>query len=159
MHSAEITPFFQRANLVVRDLERALALYRDVLGFSVDYVIEGEDIAYSWVVFGMPEQAQLRLCTLGTPAQQRTLALTEVRGVELPPLPTPRLAALVIRVQDMDRASTALLALDGVSVMREQVLHTQDGRRGREVGVVDADGHLIVLYSIDTGNVVTSDGH
>lgn len=143
-------PYFQRANLVVSDLDRALGLYRDVLGFAVDYLIGGEEIAYSWVVFGMPAQAQLRLCTLSTPSQRRTLALTEVRGIELPPAPVPRLAAMVIRVDDMDRVKAALAALPGVELLREQVLHTQDGRRGRELGVVDADGHLVVLYSIDT---------
>ncbi|MCC5867036.1 MAG: VOC family protein [Gammaproteobacteria bacterium] len=150
MSTAAVAPFFQRANLIVRDLEHALTVYRDVLGFSVDYIIGGEDIAYSWIVFGMPAQAQLRLCTLSTPTQQRTLALTEVRGVDLPPLPKPRLAAAVIRVADMDRVSAALLSTNGVEVMQEQVLHTQDGRRGRERGVVDSDGHLIVLYSIDS---------
>lgn len=73
----------------------------------------------------------MQLCTLSTPSQQRTLALTEVRGIDLPPLPMPRLAAAVIRVADMDRVSAALLAMDGVEVMQQQVLHTQDGRHGR----------------------------
>lgn len=57
MSTAAVAPFFQRANPIVRVLERALAVYRDVLGFSVDYIIGGEDIAYSWIVFGMPAQA------------------------------------------------------------------------------------------------------
>lgn len=139
----------QRANLVVADLERALRLYRDVLGFEVDYVLGGEAIAYSHVVFGLPAGAQARLCTLSAPGQVRTLALTEVRGTALPATSLPHRTATVVRVGDLDRVLAGIAALDGLAVHPEQVLHTQDGRRGREVGVVDADGHLVVLYAID----------
>jgi len=39
-----------------------------------------------------------------------------------------------------------------VEAYAEEQLHTQDGRIGREKGIVDPDGHLIVLYSISTAN-------
>ena len=51
---------FQRTNLVVRDLDRALAIYRDVLGFEVDYQKTSAPDSYSYRVFGFPPEAVLR---------------------------------------------------------------------------------------------------
>jgi catechol 2,3-dioxygenase-like lactoylglutathione lyase family enzyme len=140
---------FQRSNLVVRDLERSLAIYRDILGLTIDYTKDSEKTSYSYTVFNIPAAASLRFCTLSAEGQLRTLALTEITGVELPLAPsTPRLAALVMRVEAMDAVLEALRARDDVMLYPEQVLRTQDGRTGREIGVVDPDGHLIVLFSI-----------
>ena len=38
----------------------------------------------------------------------------------------------------------------GSTVFEEEKLVTQDGRRGREVGFLDPDGHLVVAYLIET---------
>jgi len=139
---------FQRANLVVRNMDRALALYRDVLGLTVDYMKDSLPTSYSYPVFQFPREAKLRFCTLSSDEQVRVLALTEVTGVELPEPNLPRSAALVFQVRDMDATVEALSGLAGVDGYPEEQLHTQDGRVGREKGIVDVDGHLVVLYSI-----------
>ena len=139
---------FQRANLVVADLERSLAMYRDVLGLSVDYIKDSLPTSYSYPVFEFPSDAKLRFCTLSSAHQLRVLALTEVTGIELPPPRVPRSGALVFEVEKMTETVQALEALPGVMGYPEGTLHTQDGRVGREKGIVDADGHLIVLYCI-----------
>ncbi|MCC5868804.1 MAG: VOC family protein [Gammaproteobacteria bacterium] len=140
---------FQRSNLIVRDLDRSLEIYRDILGFSIDYQKVSEKTSYSYTVFGIPAHAKLRFCTLSAPGQLRTLALTEVTGVELPEAPsTPRLSAMVLKVDAMDAVLEAFRARGDMLLHPEQVLHTQDGRVGREIGVVDPDGHLLVLYTI-----------
>lgn len=140
---------FQRSNLVVRDLDRSLAIYRDILGLTIDYMKNSETTSYSYTVFGIPPEAKLRFCALSAEGQLRTLALTEITGVDLPVAPSaPRLAALVLRVEAMDAVLEALRARDDVLLHPEQVLHTQDGRTGREIGVVDPDGHLLVLFCI-----------
>ena len=36
----------------------------------------------------------------------------------------------------------------GLPVYAEEVLHTNDGRVGREIGIVDADDNLVVVYKI-----------
>lgn len=138
----------QRANLVVANMERSLAMYRDVLGLSVAYMKDSLPTSYSYPVFQFPAAAKLRFCTLSSDEQVRILALTEVTGVSLPEPSLPRSAALVFQVQDMDATVEALEALPGVEGYAEEQLHTQDGRIGREKGIVDPDGHLIVLYSI-----------
>lgn len=142
------TLHFQRATLVITDLERALRLYRDILGFTVEYVLGGEAVAYSRQVFALPAEATIQLCTLNAPGQPRTLALVEAVGACLPPVAGPRRNAAVLRVADFDAVLTAAAALPGVSVVAEHPLHTHDGRIGREAGIVDADGNLTVIYSI-----------
>lgn len=140
---------FQRANLVIADMERSLAFYRDALGLEVDYIKESLPTSYSYPVFEFPQEAKLRFCTLSAPpAQTRVLALTEVTGIELPQPPVPRIGAQVFEVPDMDTVLEALSRIAGVKIYEEEILNTQDGRVGREVGVVDPDGHLIVLYNI-----------
>lgn len=141
----------QRPNLVVADLDRALRFYRDILGFAVDFTKESEPDSYSYPVFEIPAAARLRFCVLSANADQpRSLALTEIRGVPLPPLPLPRRNALVLAVEDVDGVLAAARA-EGLHVYREERLETQDGRVGREIGIVDHDGHLVVIYRILSG--------
>ena len=138
---------FQRANLVVRDIARSLAFYRDLLGFEVAFIKDSPDDSYSYPVFEIPKHARLRFCVLSTATQPRVLALTEVTGIELPASPLPRLGAIVLEIENVDEV---LAALDraGHRVYPEERLVTQDGRVGREIGCVDPDGHLVVLYRI-----------
>jgi hypothetical protein len=37
----------------------------------------------------------------------------------------------------------------GLTVYDEEVLKTQDGRTGREIGIVDFDDNLVVIYKIN----------
>ena len=146
--AVENTLHFQRATLVVADLERALRLYRDILGFTVEYILGGDAVAYSRQVFDLPAGAVVRLCTLNAPGQPRTLALVEASGVALPPSVGVRRSAAVLRVADFDSVLAGAAALPDVQVIAEHPLRTHDGRIGREAGIVDADGNLVVIYSI-----------
>jgi catechol 2,3-dioxygenase-like lactoylglutathione lyase family enzyme len=147
MSATPTGPRLQRATLVVADLERALGFYRDVLGLSVAYVLAHRDESYSIPVFDIPAGARLRFCTLSSPTQERCLALTEVTGAPLYPVPRPRRAAVVMEVPEPDRVVAGAQAL-GLQVYPEEVLKTPDGRVGREIGIVDADDHLVVIYTI-----------
>jgi catechol 2,3-dioxygenase-like lactoylglutathione lyase family enzyme len=138
---------FQRGNHVVADLDRALGFYRDVLGFDVTYVLPPNAESYSYPVFDIPREAVMRFCVLSTETQPRVMALTEVTGVALPPVPHPRRSAIVLEVADPDAVMAGARAL-GLMVYTEAVLHTADGRTGREIGIVDFDDNLIVVYSI-----------
>ncbi len=140
----------QRANLCVANIDRSLELYRDILGFQVDFIKESDDDSYSYPVFSIPREAKLRFAVLTTnPDQPRSLALTEIAGIELPPVPTPRLNALVLSIEDIDGVLSKL-SDGGYTVYEEEKLVTQDGREGREIGFLDRDGHLIVMYRIDS---------
>lgn len=138
---------FQRGNHVVADLDRALAFYRDVLGFDVTFTLPHNPDSYSFPVFDIPADARLRFCVLSTATQERVMALTEIAGAPLAPVPHPRRSAIVLEVNDPDRVMADARAL-GLTVYDEAVLRTKDGRIGREIGIVDFDDNLIVVYAI-----------
>jgi catechol 2,3-dioxygenase-like lactoylglutathione lyase family enzyme len=141
---------FQRGNFVVADIERSLTLYRDVLGFSVEYILDHNPDSYSIPVFEIPDGAVLGFAALNTPTQPRVMALTQISGVELAPVPHPRRSAIVLEADDPDAVIEGSRKL-GLTVYFEEVLHTKDGRTGREIGIVDFDDNLVVIYKILEG--------
>jgi len=143
-------PRVQRTALVVANLERSLQLYRDILGFEVAFVKDSDAQSYSYPTFGIPAAAKIRFATLSAGPQARVLGLIEVSGVDLQgPQKIPRPSAVVVEVEQVEQVAVRLRALDGVMVLPAGALATQDGRHGRELAVLDADGHVIVLYHID----------
>lgn len=138
---------FQRANYVVTDLEKSLTLYRDVLGFKVIFSKNAPEDSYSYDVFDIKKGSDMGFCVLGTDDEPNCLALTELRGATLEPTPSPRRAAIVLRIEHFDEAVNGASAL-GLKTYREDRLETNDGRVGREVGIVDFDGNLVVIYCI-----------
>lgn len=137
---------FQRANFLVQDLDRALTFYRDILGFSIEYQKDSEEDSYSYSVFEIDRSNKMRFATLNTATQTRVMALTEVPG-KLEPVPMPRRSAIVLEIQDVDGVVEASRKA-GLTVYPEAQLHTFDGRVGREIGIVDFDGNLVVIYFI-----------
>ena len=138
---------FKRAALIVAELDRSLALYRDALGFTLQSIRNSAPDSYSYDIFSIPRDATVRMAALDGPAgQERTLALIEVRPPP-PGLARPA-AATVIEIADLDAALARIANLPGVSVLPERALFTHDGREGREVGVIDPDGHATVLYHV-----------
>ncbi len=138
---------FQRGNHVVSDLDRALTFYCGILGMSLEFRKESAADSYSYPVFEIPPAARLRFAVLNTPTQPRVMALTEITGVPLPPPPIPRRSAIVLQIPEIDRVVAASRAA-GLQVYPESVLLTNDGRTGREVGIVDFDGNLLLIYHI-----------
>ncbi len=136
---------FQRGNFVVADLDRALTFYEGVLGFEIEYRLGDNPNSYSRPVFDIPDEAQLGFATLNLPGQRRVMALTEISGIELGPVPHPRRNAIVLETQDPDGVMAGARAL-GLKVYDEEVLKTPDGRVGREIGIVDFDDNLVVIY-------------
>ncbi len=137
---------FQRGNFIVRDIDRSLVLYRDVLGFELAFVKDSPDDSYSYPVFNIDRSHKLRFAVLNTATQQRVMALTEVPA-ELEPMPAPRRSAIVLEVADVDAVVDGARNA-GCHVYEEEQLHTHDGRIGREVGIVDFDDNLVVIYRI-----------
>lgn len=137
----------KRPNLVVSDLDRSLRLYRDILGFTVFAVGESKPDSYSYPVFGFPPEARLRMATLSTKTQVRTLALTELRGAKVPPKTHPHRAAVVIEVQGIERVIERIRA-EGLRIVPATTSKTPEGQTFIEQAFEDYDGHLIVLYEM-----------
>jgi catechol 2,3-dioxygenase-like lactoylglutathione lyase family enzyme len=138
----------KRVNLLVRDLDRSLAVYRDILGFRNAQVSESSPQSYSYPVFRLPPEARLRFCTLDSATEVRALALTEVRGIELPPAGAIALSTPVIRVDRFDEVHARLKAA-GLAVVEPRTSRTVEGRDFRELAFTDPDGHLVVLYQLE----------
>lgn len=138
---------FQRGNFVVADLDKALTFYEGVLGFEVAFRLGDNPKSYSRSVFDIPEDAELGFVTLSLPGQERVMALTEITKTDLAPVPHPRRSAVVLEVQDCDEVMAGARDL-GLLVYPEEVLKTHDGRVGREIGIVDFDDNLVVIYFI-----------
>ncbi len=137
---------FQRANYLVKNIDRALTFYQDVLGFEIAFTKDSPEDSYSYPVFEIDRTQPMRFAVLSTKQQVRVMALTEVPS-NLPPVPLPRRAAIVLEVGDVEAVCAGAAAL-GLKVYEEEELHTHDGRIGQEVGIVDFDGNLVVIYKI-----------
>ncbi len=137
----------QRANFLVSDFDRAFVLYRDILGLEVAFIKNSEDASYSYEVFEIDRSSAMRFAVLSSPDQPRVMALTEVKAPGIGPQKTPRRAAIVLQVDDVD-GILADCDTHGFHTYAEERLETHDGRIGREVGIVDDDGNLVVIYSI-----------
>ena len=148
--AGELPVRVQRANLVVSDLDRAFRVYRDILGFRVDFILGDRPQAYSYTVFQIPREAKTRFAALSSSGHERSLALTEVKGINLPEPGLPSSHALVLEVDDFDAVLQGAQGED-LQIFPEETLRTHDGRLGREIGMLDHDGHLIVLYCILQG--------
>jgi len=137
---------FQRANFVVSDIEQSLRFYRDILGFDVVFIKESATDSYSYEVFEIEKTERLRFAVLATPEQANVMALTEIpnsRPLEM----KPRRSAIILETPEFDRIVDEAMSL-GLKVYGEDKLITKDGRQGREIGIVDRDGNLIVIYHI-----------
>ena len=138
---------FKRVTLVVADLDRSFEIYRDILGFHLDGISESGPDSYSYPVFRIDKTAKIRFATLSAgDLQIRTLALTEVTGMELPAPDLPLMTASVIRTRDIEGDFKKLEAL-GLETTEPKFV---EGREFSfwERAFVDFDGHLIVLYQI-----------
>lgn len=136
---------FQRANFLVSDMRAALRFYVDVLGLELAFLKPDRDKSYSHAVFGIDPSSTVGFAALSTPTQPRVMALTEVPG--LGEQATPRRSAIVLDTEDFDGVAERARR-GGYRVFPEERLVTHDGRVGREIGILDADGNLTVIYRI-----------
>lgn len=140
--------YFKRVTLVVADMERSLQIYRDILGFDLDGIMEASGESYSYPVFKIDPSAKIRFATLSAGTEQvRTMALTEVKGMELPKPGRPLMTATVIRVNDIDGTMAKIEDL-GLEVVEPEIAGRPGEFTFKEQAFVDFDGHLIVLYQI-----------
>ena len=137
----------KRPCLIVADLEKSLTLYRDILGFRLDYVGEASPQSYLYKVFKFPQQAHLTFAALSTEYEPRTLALTEAKGVELNAPTPPYRVAIVMQVKELTDKIQKIQALN-LEVIQPSYFTTPPNQSFTEQGFYDFDGHLIVLYEV-----------
>lgn len=145
--------YHKRQLYVVTDMERALTLWRDVLGLQPGAITTSGPNSYSREVFNIPAEAQMRFCTLSAgPTQVRTLALLEVKGVTLPPKTGIRTTGAVINANGRLAEIIAKAQAMGLTVFGPRVLASVGQGDGTEQGFLDWDGNVIVLYEYPTSD-------
>ncbi len=140
---------FQRANYLVSNKDRALLLYRDILGMNLDFMKQSEDDSYSYDVFEIDKSISIEFALLSYKDQPRVMALTILGDGNLELNPLPRRAAICIEVDDVDDI-LGKCEKNNFHYFKEEHLVTHDGREGREIGILDDDGNLTVIYKIET---------
>ena len=142
----------KRPCMLVADLQRSLTLYRDILGFKLDYIGEASPESYLYTVFQLPSQSQLTFAALSTDREPRALALTEVKGITLQsPLPPYRIG-VVIQVPDVTDTIQRIHALE-LPIVPSSSFTAPPNLAFTEQGFHDFDGHLIILYETRTIDV------
>jgi catechol 2,3-dioxygenase-like lactoylglutathione lyase family enzyme len=137
----------KRTALVVSSIDKALTIYRDILGFEVNSLTQSGPQSYSYEVFQVPRDKPIRFATLNSgPDQPRSLAMIESAGVTHKNNEGPRPVSLVLnangRYDDIKAKITSL----GLKTVRENPLPSATQGMGREWAFIDYDGHLIVIY-------------
>jgi catechol 2,3-dioxygenase-like lactoylglutathione lyase family enzyme len=138
---------FGRVNIVVSDMERALRLYRDILGFRMDMLTESPSTSFSYPLFNVDKDVQLRRAFLsGGNKQPWTIALTEVEGVKPYTPPSPFRSALVIDAPGPVEELKAKLAAEGIKVDADWDIPEPAFAARRDLSFTDHDGHRLVVF-------------
>ncbi len=137
---------YKRNTLAVADYKKSLTIYRDILGFSVNYIKQSDFDSYSYPVFNIPSEATTTFVALDSPTQERTFALTEIKGAELPKQLGIRTSVSVIKVEDLHHTISQIKAL-GLETL-DIIEDSTDGVAYIEQAFIDYDGHLILLFEL-----------
>ena len=120
-----------------------LRLYRDILGFRLGSLKQDPADSYVYPSFNIPANAPVMHATLDSDDEKRTLSLIEYK--DLAPVDAKtgvrRAAVLVNANGRFDTIKTALEET-GFHLLPQHPL----GESGVEMGFLDPDGHLIVIY-------------
>ena len=142
----------RRATLLVRDLERSIAFYRDVMGLELYDVAErynADPASYGYTVFNIPKTARKRMALFNTSDEVRGFAIEEVTGWEWSVQQSPRAATVLFETDDIAGLAARLKAA-GHTVFEPQRGTAYD-TRFVELGFLDPDGHLITAYQYTPG--------
>jgi catechol 2,3-dioxygenase-like lactoylglutathione lyase family enzyme len=141
---AEVDPYVHRSNFIVRDLDRAFRVYRDILGFKVDAIATAS--AFMDDVLNIPPEAETRIAFLSSvEGEFGNIGMTEIKGVDLPLATGIHPSVLIVEVQrDMQDLSDRLKA-EGCQV--ERIYELSNPAR-TEIVFTDLDGHRVILMKL-----------
>lgn len=138
--------YIRRPTIVVSDMESSLALYRDILGFRLGSLKEDPKDSYVYEAFNIPIDAIAMHATLDSDNEKRTLSLVEYKGLErVDVLNAIRRAAVLVNVNGRFGEVKAQLEDGGYHLLSPHRL----GESGVEMGFLDPDGHLVVIYQFN----------
>lgn len=138
-----------RHSMLVSDLEQSLTLYRDILGLRLGRVTETPADSYSYRFFNIEPGAMKRFAYLsGEGGYENILGIGEVPGIDLNLPAAPRSVAYVQTVADVEGVREAVEALGLATIEPVEFMSREAGKPGMEFGIIDFDGHLILVYGL-----------
>ena len=140
-------PYFQRLALVVDDLDKAFEVYRDLLGFELEFIGDDTSDAFAYDIFAIPREVKIRFAALSSESQQRTLALIEAPGFAAGQ--SDRRAAAVVQVGSVAETTARARALGLQAHEPRTELDPANGPPRTEGGFYDHDGHTVVIYNLE----------
>lgn len=142
--------YFKRAVFIVSDLDRSVALWRDVLKFEPNPVndLTGRE-SYVFELMNVPVDSVARTVSFDAGDQQtRTMLLLEVPDTE--PLPADDVHRSTVVVNANGRFDEIIASIEALELELKQpnTFVTADGDAAIEQGFVDWDGNLVLIYEI-----------
>lgn len=141
-HNLEV----ERPHILVADFERAMRVYRDILGFRVDFFMDAL-ARVPWEMFCLPPEAR---CRVGFLSEGKgvfgNLAVTEATGIELPRPTPPYRCSIIIQVRSgLLFPMVEKLKAEGLEVGEPLTL---DGPPRTDVSFSDHDGNRILIFEV-----------
>lgn len=138
--------YIRRPTLVVSDMDASLELYRDILGLRLGSLKEDPKSSYVFEAFNIPIEARAMHATLDSDTEQRTLSLVEYRDLKsIQAANSVRRAAILVNANGRFDSIKSSLEVGGYHLLSPHNL----GENGVEMGFLDRDGHLIVIYEFN----------
>ncbi len=139
----------KRVPIVVSDMEKSLKLYRDILKLTVETDKKMKPDAHDEKVFNVPAGGMTRSVKFNiTPEQIRAVGLFEVKGYKGKDPKGVHDHGIVFRTTRMDDI-LAQVKTGGYRIIDFVDLTTSGGEKGRELSMLDPDGHLVLVYQVD----------
>ncbi len=142
---ASVDPYLHRTNFVVADMDRALRLYRDILGFEVNGIMPASPLMDN--IFEIPAEADTRIAFLSNGGGGfGDIGITEVKGVDLPPAQSIYPTVWIIEIQREIDDMVSQLEAEGLDI--KGVYDLKDPLPRVEIVFTDHDGHRVLLMRL-----------
>ena len=149
----------KRPLLIVRDLERSVRFYADVIGlelYSVEPYYNRDPKSLGYEMFGIPAGARKRMAMFNTSDEVRGLTLQEVKDMEVAFTQRPRAFTVLFETDDLlgirRRAKDAGFRVVEPSLDEIPATDTTPRLRFMELAVIDPDDHAVAFFQYFDGD-------
>ena len=143
----------KRPLLIVRDLQRSIDFYVDVIGlelYSVESTYDRRPDSLGYEMFNITPGARKRMALLNTSDEIRGMTLQEVRDMEFEVQQHPRTSTVLFETDDLigirERAAAAGFSVIEPVLADIAATDKAPALRFMEFGVVDPDGHVVSFF-------------
>ena len=154
----------KRPLLIVRDLERSVRFYADVIGlelYSIEPYYNRDPKSLGYEMFGIPAGARKRMAMFNTSDEVRGLTLQEVKDMEVVFTQRPRSFTVLFETDDLlgirRRAKDAGFRVVEPSLDEIPATATTPRLRFMELAVIDPDDHVVAFFQYFDGDAEWQD--